>query len=64
MAMTVADVLAMPTVRSAAPEVVAGHEGLTRPVRWVHTTELPDIAGTEPKAASLGARLRHLLGFR
>ena len=27
-------------------------------------TELPDIAGTEPKAASLGARLRHLLGFR
>ena len=27
-----------------APEVVAGHEGLGRPVRWVHTTELPDIA--------------------
>jgi purine catabolism regulator len=44
MAMTVAGVLAMPTVRSAAPEVVAGHEGLGRPVRWVHTTELPDIA--------------------
>ena len=26
-------------------------------------TELPDIASTEPKTASLGARLRHLLGF-
>lgn len=41
--LTLADVLTMPVVRSADPEVVAGYERLTRPVRWVHPTELADI---------------------
>lgn len=44
MAVTVTDVLQMPAVRGADPQVVAGEAGLGRPVRWVHTTELPDIA--------------------
>ena len=43
MAVTVADVLTMPAVRSASPTVLAGADGLGRAVRWVHTTELPDI---------------------
>ncbi|GAB7007034.1 PucR family transcriptional regulator [Nocardioides sp. AN3] len=42
---TVSDVLLMPVVRSADPQTLAGHDGLSRSVRWVHTTELPDIAG-------------------
>jgi purine catabolism regulator len=41
--LTVADVLMMPTVRSADPLVVAGADHLDRPVRWVHPTELADI---------------------
>lgn len=41
--LTLSEVLKMPVVRSADPEVVAGSEHLTRPVRWVHTTELADI---------------------
>lgn len=43
-AFTVADVLAMPLVRTAGPSVAAGAEGLGRPVRWVHSAELVDIA--------------------
>lgn len=42
--LTVGDVLAMPSVRGAQPRVAAGADGLTRVVRWVHTTELADIA--------------------
>ncbi|MFE2998761.1 PucR family transcriptional regulator [Nocardia sp. NPDC059246] len=42
--LTVADVLGMPVLRSGGPEVIAGHGGLGRSVRWVHTTELADIA--------------------
>lgn len=41
--LSVADVLAMPVVRSSGPTVVAGARGLDRPVRWVHTSELADI---------------------
>lgn len=41
---TVADVLALPELRSGLPTVVAGHAGLQRPVRWVHVSEIPDIA--------------------
>lgn len=41
---TVSEVLAMPTLRRAAPRVVAGEAGLSRPVRWVHAAELADIA--------------------
>ena len=41
--LTLADVLQMPAVRSADPQVVAGAGHLDRQVRWVHTTELADI---------------------
>lgn len=41
---TVARVLAMPVVRGAGPKVLAGESALDHPVRWVHTTELTDIA--------------------
>ena len=41
--LTVADVLQMPSVRGADPEVLAGAALLDRQVRWVHTTELADI---------------------
>jgi purine catabolism regulator len=42
--MTVRDALAVPALRSAGPRVLAGATGLGRQVRWVHTTELVDIA--------------------
>lgn len=42
--LTVSEVLAMTPVRGARPRVVAGARGLDRAVRWVHTTELTDIA--------------------
>lgn len=41
---TVADVLALPEVRRGRPEVMTGPVGLGRDVRWVHVSELPDIA--------------------
>jgi purine catabolism regulator len=41
---TVADVLALDPVRRSGPRVVAGRQGLTRPVRWVHVSEVSDIA--------------------
>ncbi|RAO37263.1 hypothetical protein PSN13_01244 [Micromonospora saelicesensis] len=41
---TVREVLALDPVRHGAPRVVAGDEGLDRPVRWVHVAEVPDIA--------------------
>lgn len=42
--LTVAQVLQMPALRGSAPQVLAGEGGLHRHVRWVHTTELADIA--------------------
>ena len=42
--LTVADVLRIPGVRSADPVVLAAAGRLDRPVRWVHSTELADIA--------------------
>ncbi|MEP7089971.1 MAG: PucR family transcriptional regulator [Nocardioidaceae bacterium] len=42
--LTVRDVLQVPVVRGADPQVVAGHDRLDEPVRWVHSTELADIA--------------------
>jgi purine catabolism regulator len=42
--LTVAQVLEMPTLREADPEVLAGAAGLGREVRWVHSAELADIA--------------------
>jgi len=41
--LTVSDVLAMPLVRGAGPKVVGGGSGLSRTVRWVHSSELADI---------------------
>ncbi|WP_433759997.1 PucR family transcriptional regulator [Nocardia sp. CA-135398] len=43
MLLSVADVLAMPVVRAGEPEVV-GAAALDRPVRWVHVSDLPDVA--------------------
>lgn len=42
---TVAQVLELDALRRGAPQVVAGSSGLHRPVRWVHVSELADIAG-------------------
>ena len=44
MAFTVADLLALPVMAAARPEVIAGTGLDTRPVRWVHTSELYDLA--------------------
>ncbi|KXK61245.1 CdaR family transcriptional regulator [Micromonospora rosaria] len=41
---TVYEVLVLDPVRHGAPRLVAGEAGLDRPVRWVHVTEVPDIA--------------------
>ncbi|MCI4061554.1 PucR family transcriptional regulator [Micromonospora sp. R77] len=41
---TVREVLALDPVRHGAPRLVAGEAGLDQPVRWVHVTEVPDIA--------------------
>ncbi|MEH0845053.1 PucR family transcriptional regulator [Micromonospora sp. CPCC 205711] len=41
---TVREVLALDPVRHGAPRLVAGEAALDRPVRWVHVTEVPDIA--------------------
>src|SRR4051812_619667 len=41
---TVRAVLALDAMRHAEPRVVAGARGLDRVVRWVHVSEVPDIA--------------------
>jgi len=40
--MTVAEVLKMPAFAEA--EVVAGREGLDRPLQWVHLIDIPEMA--------------------
>jgi PucR family transcriptional regulator, purine catabolism regulatory protein len=35
--------LRLPALRRAVPEVIAGADGLDRPVRWVHAGEVPDM---------------------
>lgn len=42
---SVAEVLALDAVRRGGPRVVAGEAGLGAGVRWVHISELADIAG-------------------
>ncbi|MFB7945183.1 PucR family transcriptional regulator [Kitasatospora phosalacinea] len=42
---TVARVLDLDVMRRGLPQVVAGAGALERPVRWVHVSELPDVAG-------------------
>jgi purine catabolism regulator len=41
---TVRDVIHLDPMQVGAPRVVAGEEHLDRPVRWVHSAEVPDIA--------------------
>lgn len=41
----VRDVLALPVLAVGLPRVDAGERGLDAPVRWLHVSELPDIAG-------------------
>ena len=40
--LSLADVLDLPVVRRALPEVVIGDGGLGRPIRWAHVIEMPD----------------------
>src|SRR4051794_14701403 len=40
--LTLADVLELPVVRRALPEVIAGADGLDCPVRWAHVIEMAD----------------------
>lgn len=42
---SVAEVLELDVVRRGAPRVVAGAAGMSAEVRWVHVSELADIAG-------------------
>ncbi|HZV48670.1 MAG TPA: PucR family transcriptional regulator ligand-binding domain-containing protein [Candidatus Dormibacteraeota bacterium] len=41
---SLAEILALPELAAGEPEVVAGRDGLGNPVRWVHVSEVPDIA--------------------
>jgi len=41
---TVREVMGLDPFRIGAPRLVAGESGLDRPVRWVHSSEVPDIA--------------------
>ncbi|MEO8106334.1 MAG: PucR family transcriptional regulator ligand-binding domain-containing protein [Actinomycetes bacterium] len=41
----VRDLLELPELAVGLPQVDAGNGGLDAPVRWVHVSELPDIAG-------------------
>jgi purine catabolism regulator len=40
---TVAEVLDLPSVAAGRPRTIASDAGLSRPVRWVHVSEVPDI---------------------
>lgn len=42
--LTVASVVAHPSLRAARPRVVAGEGGLERRVRWIHSSEVLEIA--------------------
>jgi purine catabolism regulator len=44
MSVTLRQVLDLDVLRKAGARVVAGADGLDRPVRWVHIAEIPDIA--------------------
>src|SRR5690348_1561945 len=44
MSLSLSDLLADPTLAGADPVVHAGHERMSAPVRWVHTSEVLDIA--------------------
>jgi len=42
--LTVEAALGLPSVRRGVPRLVAGREGLERPIRWAHSAEVPNIA--------------------
>src|SRR3954468_1021556 len=42
--LSLADVLALPIIRRALPEVVVGDGALDRALRWAHVIEMPDPA--------------------
>ena len=44
MTLTVGDVLTHPSLRSANPSVLSGQDSVDHSVRWVHSTDLYDIA--------------------
>lgn len=44
MPIPLSEVLADPSLATAEPVVLAGEAGMSRPVRWVHTSEVPEIA--------------------
>lgn len=44
MSLTLEDLLDLPVVAAARPQVLSGAAGLHREVRWVHTSEIFDIA--------------------
>lgn len=41
---TLSEILQLPCVQAGRPEVVCGDDRLARPIRWVHVSELTDIA--------------------
>lgn len=43
MPLTLRTMLSMDVLVAGRPEVMAGHDGLDRPVRWVHVTEIDDV---------------------
>lgn len=43
MVTTLRSILAMEPLRGAKPEILAGHDHLDRPVRWVHVAEVGDL---------------------
>ncbi|MFJ5862215.1 PucR family transcriptional regulator [Pseudarthrobacter sp. NPDC092439] len=42
---SVRDVLGLPVLQAAAPQLLGGFAGLDAPVRWVHVSEVLDISG-------------------
>lgn len=45
-ALTVRSALQLPVVTRGVPEILTGHSGLDRSIRWAHAGEIPDIAST------------------
>ena len=43
--LTVAEVLALPVLRRALPEILAGEEHLDRAVRWAHVVDVAEVSG-------------------
>src|SRR4051794_1525124 len=43
--LTLAEVLELPVVRRALPEIVTGHDGLDRELRWSHVLDTADPSG-------------------